>query len=315
MAQSVNTRSTALLQKLRIDKIYFNSGSKVPPLYQSFFNDYAMDPKYSYFQAIPVIGFGTAKEVVEGATTSIDQFTVGKASEWPLVEFGLKYNVTRLMREEDPQGIVPKLPERLRYAIDQTKERLAWAPMNLAFSSNAVGADNQPLISANHPLLGSSSRPGITSNSNLLPFTSLTADTLNQATILMYDMLDDRGLEANHTPETLLVPLGAHQAAREALGAEYYHASNENRKNVAYESLNIMVSRYLLAPAGGPFQWFVTCGKGEPGEDAHSIFFNEKWTRMRSWVDENTETMSQESKFRYTSGWIDYRGIIGSQGA
>src|SRR6266567_923174 len=314
MASFINTRTYFQAATTQLKKIYMNSGSMEPLRYPSIFNEYKGDADRSYMQMLSLVGFGTLFEKTEGATAAVDYSKEGLRSSFAYVSYALKYAVTKEMSREDAKKIIPKLPGQLRYSSDQTKEFLFWNTFNLAFLSAAALADGQPLCSNSHPLQGSSARPGINSYSNLLGAVSLTTDTLQQAYILMEDVPTDRGLVSSYTPKQLIFPLGLQQAATETLSSLYYPTSNENRVNVVAGSISPMPIKYLTATAGGPFPWFVLAGKGDPGTDCHTVFADVKWDEQRSWVDDQTMSLFNETEFRAVWGAINGRGVVWSMG-
>lgn len=315
MPSFINTSTYFQAQSKLLNKMYTNSAPFKPLRYPSVFNDYKGDMDRKFFQALSLVGFGTLAERTEGQAASVDASKEGLLSFFPYVTYALRYLVTKEMSREDAKKIIPKLPGQLRYSSDQTKEFLFWNVFNLAFNSVVAMADGQPLCSNAHPLQGASAQPGVTAYSNLLGAVSLTTDTLQQAYVLMADIPDDRGLLSYRTPQQLIFPLGLQQTATEVLSSLYYPTSNENRVNAVAGSITPMPIEYLTSAAGGPYPWFVLAGKGEPGTDAHTVFANVKWDEQRSWMDENTQSLVQETEFRAVWGAIDARGIIGSMGA
>jgi hypothetical protein len=315
MGSIIATRNYFNLQSKILNKIYTNSAPFKPLRYPSVFNDYTGDPNRSFFQTQSLVGFGTLAEKTEGSVPQVDFAKEGLLSLFPYVSYALRYIVTKEMTREDAKHIIPKLPGQLRYSSDQTKEFLFWNTFNLAFNPAVALADGQPLCSANHPLQGQSAQPGVNGYSNFLGNVSLTVDTLQQAYVLMADIPDDRGLISYRTPQSLIYPLGLDQTAKETLSSSYYPTSDENRVNVVAGSVQAMPIEYLTANGNGPFPWFVLAGKGDPGTDSHSVFANVKWDEQRSYVDEPTMSMVQETEFRAVWGAIDARGIVGSSGA
>jgi hypothetical protein len=315
MGSIINTRTFFNAQSKLLNKLYTNSAPFKPLRYPSVFNNYQGDKERQFFQAQSLVAFGTLSEKTEGAVPSVDFAKEGVLSMFPYVSYALRYIVTKEMTREDAKHIIPKLPGQLRYSSDQTKEFLFWNVFNLAFNTAVTLADGQPLCSSSHPLQGQSSQPGITTYSNYLGAVSLTTDTLQQAFVLMGDIPDDRGLISSRTPQQLIYPLGLDQAAKETLNSSYYPTSDENRVNVVAGSVECMPIEYLTANGNGPFPWFVLAGKGEPGSDAHSVFCDVKWDEQRSYVDDPTMSMIQETEFRAVWGAIDARGVVGSAGA
>jgi hypothetical protein len=127
-------------------------------------------------------------------------------------------------------------------------------------------------------------------------------------------MPDDRGLQTYRTPQKLIYPPGMHQVVQETLASGYYPTSDENRINAVAGSITPQPIEYLTAAPNGPFPWFVLAAKGDPGQDAHSIFTSVKWDEQRAYYDDPTQSMFHETEFRASWGAIDGRGVVGSSG-
>lgn len=314
MASVINTSTYLRSQALLVKKEYTNSAPQKPLKYPSVFNMYKGDQERRFFQYLSLVGFGTLALRGEGEVPAVDASKEGLLSYFAYTTYALRYIVTKEMVREDAKAIIPKLPGLLRYSSDITKEYLFWNVFNFAFNSGVLLADGQPLCSASHPLQGASATPGVTSYSNSLGAVPLTVETLQQAFLLMQTIPDDRGLPTYRTPVKMIYPPGLHQVAQEVLASGYYPASDENRINAVAGSVTPQPIEYLTAGANGPFPWFVMSAKGEPGQDAHSIFASIKWDEQRAYYDDPTESMTHSTEFRAVWGAVDGRGIVGSQG-
>jgi hypothetical protein len=312
MATTSFTNTFIQSQAMTLKKVFDKSSPEAPPLFDDYFNVWDGDQARSFFQILPIYGFGPAALKIEGGAVLLDQGGEGTPSMFPYSTFGLKYGVTLEGRLEDPQGVHGRFPRLLRFAEDQTVEYLVWNILNQAFNTAVTIWDGQPLCSTAHTLAGA---PGVT-YSNSLGATSLTPETWQQATILAETLPDDRNLGIYRTLQDLVVPPGLHRVAEEIIGSPYYPYSAENRKNIAYEKARPIVSRYITAPTTGPFPWFASAGKGEIGSDSHMNFVSFKFRHNQEvWYDNDTRTMYHSTIFRLTFGSGDGRGIVGSQGA
>jgi len=312
MASANYTQNLFQSQSKVLWKVFEKTTPEAPPIFDRWFNEWEGDKERSFFQILPFYGFGPLALKNEGSSPALDQFGEGTASFFPYSTYSLKYGITQEADVEDPMKINGKLPRLLRFAEDQTVELLTWNQFNQAFNASVVLWDGQSLCSTAHPL---ASQPTAT-YSNSLGAVSLTPETLQQAEILMATLPDDRNLATFRTPKFLVVPPPLQKTAEEIVGSAYYPYTNENRINVQQDKLEPMVSRYITYTSTGPYPWFVTAGKGEPGADAHLVFVSFKHRhRQKIWLDDDTGNIYHKTEMRLTQGAVDGRGFVGSQGA
>jgi len=312
MASLNSTNNLFQSQSKVLWKVFEKTTPEAPPIWDRWFNSWEGDPERSFFQILPFYGFGPLALKYEGQAPALDQAGEGTASMFPYSTYSLKYGITQEANDEDPMKINGRLPRLLRFAEDQTVELLLWNQLNQAFNSNVTIWDGQPLCSTAHPL---ASTPGIT-YSNSLGAVALTPETLQQTEILMATLPDDRNLATYRTPKMLILPPPLQKTGEEIIGSAYYPYTNENRINVQQDKLEPLVVRYLTYSAAGPYPWFVTAGKGDPGADAHLVFVSFKHRhRQKIWLDEDTGNIYHKTEMRLTQGAADGRGIVGSQGA
>jgi hypothetical protein len=295
-----------------ITTIFDNSTPEAPPLWDGFFNEWDGDEVRSFFQFMPVFGFGTLGSVPEGGAVPLDAGGEGIPSFFPYTTLGLKYGVSLVGRTEDPKGISKKFPRFLRYAEDQTIEFAAWNILIQGWNPSVTLWDNQPLFSTTHLLQGTNA----TYNNNLAN-TGLSVESWQAACSLLAISLDDRGLGTFRTPFWLCGPVGLQQQIEEITTSKFYPYSDENRKNIAYGKTQPYISRYLQPQIGvGPFPWYVTAGKGEIGSDCHAMFLSFKYRHSQEvWYDNDTRNLYHSTITRFTLGTGDGRGQVGSQGA
>ena len=313
MASVISTNTWFQAQSKVLKQVFIKSVPEAPPLFRKFFNIEEPDQRRSFFQVLPIVGFGALALKPEGSAPLQDQAYEGIASMFPFLTYSLKYAITKEGQVEDAMNINARLPRALRFAEDQTKEFLIWNVLNQAFATGVTLFDGLPLCSTGHPLGGSAvNQYGTYSNS--LGATALTPESLQNAFILLETLPDDRALNTYRTPKMLVIPPQLHKTGEEILGSSYYPYSNENRINVVQDKIEPLVCRYLTQTS--PPGWFVTAGKGDFGTDAHTCFASFKWEyAQRTWLDENTNNLFHATETRLTWGAVDGRGIVGSQGA
>jgi|SRR5271166_1438955 len=305
---STSTYFQAASKVLR--RVFIKTAKEVPVLYSHIFNIEQNDTKRPFMTVLPIVGLGTLALKPEGAGPAFDQSFEGTATTFNFLTYALAYKITEEAELEDAQNLLSRLPRMLAYGEQITKELLYWNVLNFAFTAGVNGADGVTLANAAHPLAGN---PGITF-SNTAGSTALTPESLQNAFINFQTLVDDRNLPIYRTPRYLVVPPQLHKVAEEVLGSPYYPYSSENKVNVVEGKLQLLVSRYLTLTS--PPAWYVLSGVGDIEDDTNSLVVSYKWQNKQvTWMDGATGNMSHRTSFRATWGWVDWRGVYGSQGA
>lgn len=184
-------------------------------------------------------------------------------------------------------------------AFARKQEKDAAAVFNNAFSASYLGYDSKALCANDHPRSSTDS----TAVDNYLTL-ALNAANLETAVITMQAFGDDQGEEISIMPDTLIVPRALAKTARELVGSPLNPETGNNAINV-HAGMNLVVWEYLTDTNA----WFVidsTMAK-----------------RYLKWYDRINPQFAAEDSFdtlirkyrgrmRYSTGWSDFRWIIGS---
>lgn len=302
-----NTYINALSRVLR--RAFFTTAQKVPEFYPVVFNviDEGRGNPRPFIDEMTLAGFGTLSEKPQGERLNYDEAYEGFVTRYVYVTYAGGYRISKEMMQEDAQGIIPRLPQALAYAARQTVELRVWDILNLAFDPNVTGGDGKPLCADDHPLKGG----GVYDNN--LGATALSPTAIQTAIINGFDLLkDDRSLPIVRTAKFLVVPPNLEKTALEIIKSAYVPGTANNEVNIQYERLQVVVSRYLTSTTA----WFVLGNKGEDEGDHHHLNVYWKWKdNFEQEKDFDTKSLKNSLDFRFTYGWSDWRGVIGSQGA
>lgn len=176
-----------------------------------------------------------------------------------------------------------------------------------AFNASYVGGDGQPLIDTDHPIA-----TGVQSNevaSNPL----LTPDSLNTAIVQMQEMKKQSGSAGMCVPKTLFVPPALYKYAVEITESKGLADTADNNMNVFSSKYGLYVcqSPFIGATYGGSnTAWFLL-------SDNHSInrFVREAInTSMIPWDKTRNHVNIYTGRYRESTGWDDYIGIVASDG-
>jgi hypothetical protein len=311
MIHSTNTNEQS--QTKNLQKIYWKTYVKAPPMFEEVFNTPKWPANRTFATTMPIIGLGQFALKPEGAAPKYDSMAEGTPTTFTFATFALAYKITEEGREEDPERLYKRLPEMLAYSGVVSKENLVWTVFNMAFNGPTsvqpvLGTDGQPLCSSTHLLEGV---PGqqYTNNGGL---TTLTPESFQNALTNYQLMPDDRGLPMYKTPRKLIVHPNIISLGQTCLHSELYPYSSDNRPNLVKGATELFSPRYLTLTNS----WFLAAGKGDEEADTHSLVAPFHWKdRVRTWEDAETGNESQRSSFRLSTGWEDWRGFYGAQGA
>lgn len=219
--------------------------------------------------------------------------------------YGLAVAYSREMRNDDQYGIMMRLAAELGRSARYTAELFGHDVYNNGFtSSKYVGRDGQPLFSTAHPVPGT----GSTIANKPAVDVDLSQAALEAAIQSFETQVDDRGMPIDMAPRILLVhPLNRLNAKR-LLESEFQPGSNVNDINVLTdEGIVVMTSRFLTDPDA----WFLLA----PPADIDVNFFWREAPDTMTWEDQTADAIFHKIYMRISTGFGDWRGTYGSQGA
>jgi phage major head subunit gpT-like protein len=219
--------------------------------------------------------------------------------------FALGFLMSEEMREDDQYGMSNDLAGALGRSGRITSELYGHDVLNNGFSAaKYVGRDSLALFSTAHPLKGTG---GTYSNTPTVPIDISEAGI--EAAIASYDnMVDDRGITSEKTPQILLVTPGDRMLAKRLLNSSGMPGTANNDINpLADEGLQLMVSNWLTDPDA----WFLLAAAAE----SPLIYWWRKQADTKTWDDENADGTYHKLKQRHSVGFDDWRGAWGSPGA
>lgn len=315
----ISTRTSEQAQTKAMELAYINASTTIPMQYPKLFNEFSTDPKRSIATVMPIAELGLLRGRTEGGAFTADSPVELIPATFTYSTYGLASFVTEEAQLEDPLNFAGLLPKMLANSERYTKDITIWNTVNFAFSQMVPGSDGLPLCSTVHPLGPIATATGITSLtgltfSNSLGTAPLTPESFRQAEILFETLLTDRGLPDRRTPKYLVCGPQLAKTAQEVLGARLAPYTSDNTPNTAADQAEIMVVRYITSPTA----WFLCAGPGDwkGGGDANSLVVGYKWqNRVKAWYDNQTGNYGIRTSYRNTYGFVNWRGIVGSQGS
>ena len=283
-----------------IKKIYFNEYGQLRELYTSVFNVSTSDRGFEDF--VKVSGLGRMGALDENEAIPYDQAVEGTRRTVAHVFYGLGFQVSRVLFDDEQYGIIGRMTEALARSVRYEQEVQSWALFNAADAgATFTGFDGLPLIDDSHTILNSTS----TWDNRLTA--DLAVSSLQAAVDLFAVSVDESDFNIAIEPRTLVVPAQNRWLAAELTESQF---SPEDSQNAINPLADVGIS-WLASP-------FIT--------DTDSFFLlSDKsnhdlmviW-RLRPETDDSIDFDTKGLKFstiqRFSVHFNDPRGVVGSMG-
>ena len=290
-------------------KLFYETFDEVPEEYSKIFHvknskkarevDYGLGsmPIWSEFgTAISKDLKGTAVTAEEMPKVPYVTIPAGLERIYVHKEFAQGFMVERKMVDDEQYGAIEKMPKDLARAGRYKVEMDAISLLTKGFTDN--GYDGKPLFATDHPTLAGGT------NSNLITG-ELNQANLEKAIIAMRNFKDEAGKKVVYKADTLIVPPALEFKAIELLNSVNKPDGDLNNVNSIKGKLKIQVMEFLDSDTA----WFVMDSK------RHELnFFWRVRPEFKREEDFDTLVAKYRGYMRYSYGYSDYRGIVGSQG-
>ncbi len=262
------------------------------------------DSDRAWEEDVQITPFGLAEYKAEGATGYYDSETQGPVSRYTHLAYFHGYKVTA--EEVDDNLYLQVSARRAKsnaFSMRQTVENTAVIPWNDAFTgAYYVGADGVSLVNTAHP-----NTTGGTFSNRLTPDSDLCEAALEDITIQIMGVQNDRGLLVNIMPVSLHVPRQEWYNAERLLRSVKQPGTANNDPNIVRSAFpkGVMMNHYFSASHA----WFVrtNCPEGMKFYWRRRIDFDQ---------DNDFDTMNLKARayMRFSCGNTDPRAIFGSNG-
>jgi hypothetical protein len=211
-------------------------------------------------------------------------------------EFAKGFQIERKFIDDEQYGVLEKMSRDLARAGRYKVEQDAASLFNNGFTT--AGYDGKPLFADNHPLLGGGTGSNIVSG-------ALSDTSLKAASTLMRKQVDEAGKLIQLQPDTLIVPPELEWLAYELVRSDQKPGTDLNDINTMRGRYKIVVWDFLTSSTA----WFLADSK------RHELnFFWRVKPEFAKEKDFNTFVSKWRGYMRYSFGYSDYRGIVGSTG-
>ena len=307
-----NTHVSANFGKLLepgLRKIFFETYDEVPEQFSKVYNvetsNSATETDY---------GMGAFGDWTERADelAVVDYAKISEAGEvvYRHKAFTKGFMISREMYDDEKYGQMKKMAKALARAGRAKVERDAITVLTKGFKGTSgafKGRDEKELFHDAHTLVDCSSK----TCSNLVKG-ALSRETLKEGLKLMRTQLDEAGNLIQMKATKLIIPPALEDEARRILHSTQVSGTELNDTNEYLKSagLEIVVLDYLGEEAGGSdTMWFLQDGS------RHELnFFWRVKPEFKNEEDFDTFVAKYRGYMRYSFGFSDWRGMVGSKG-
>jgi phage major head subunit gpT-like protein len=290
----------------KLRKIFYETYDEVPEQYSNVFktntSKKAQETDYGLGAFKPWSKFGTNFTLgVQNPMPSVHYQTIPAGLEriYTHEEFADGFMVERKFADDEQYRIIEKMPADLARAGRYKVESDAATIFNYGFDGvNHKGYDAKALFAADHPRLDGGT------GSNLIAG-ALSDGSLKDATTLMRKTTDEAGKLIQLKPDTLIVPPELEFLAMELVKSAQKPGTDLNDVNSLMGKFKIFVWDFLTDSDA----WFIMDSK----RNEMNFFWRVKPEFKRE-EDFDTLVAKYRGYMRYSYGYSDWRGIVGSPG-
>lgn len=278
--------------------IIFEDLEALPEEYSQLFSVYPSTRAYEEDNL--VAGLGSVPKKPEGERITMDEPIQGGSVRYTHESFGLGFQVTREMWDDDQYGIMERVSRDFAAGIKQTVESTHANILNNGFTTTTT-IDGATLFNTAHPLLG-----GGTYSNETATGIALSTTGLQEIILLFEKVVNERGLLKRMSPEDLWIPTDLQFKAGEILHSPYKPYTGNNEVNVFQGRLVPKVNHYFTSATA----WFVLANRRNQSLKSY-------WRvqpRYDSQDDWATKGANFSVYFRFSAGVTYWHGIVGSTG-
>lgn len=281
-------------------KIYNDAFEEMPMVFPQIFKENTstkQDEKVS-----GVTGFGLLEQTDENESVHYEDPNQMYDNVFVHQKYTKGFKVSEELVEDDQYNVIKTKPAQLARAARRTAENSAANVFNNAFSTSYLGGDAKPLISTTHPRSdGGSSQ----SNASATGIT-LTEENYETLRIQARQQLDDKGMRIQTMPNTVVVPVDLEKDAEIITSSTMRPGSADNDVNIYKGKYKVIAWEYLTL---NNTMWFLIDSR-----QAELLWF---WRIRPEFKQDNAFDTGQalfKTRTRFSNGWADWRGIVGSKG-
>lgn len=257
-----------------------------------------------FFEVVTLAGMGPAARRNEGQViTNFDSINQETSPRFTIFTYEKAARASmEAIADNLYENLVSRMAECIATSHEVNKDIQAATILNAATSTNLY--DGVPLLSTAHP-----TQAGPTYSNRLSPDLDLSLDAVQQAVILVGQIVNPDGLLGDYTPEKLIVPLQLKFIADTVLNSRYKPGSANNDINPVNRRGDVrdyMEWRRLTSAT----TWFITTSQRATG----LIMAERMGIETKTFEDNFTHDTIVNSFCRFRPLVADSRCVVGSVG-
>lgn len=274
-------------------------------VYTQIFDQLTSDKKYEEYGE--ATGFGLIPQKPEGQSTSYDSESQGVITRLRNVVYSLGFIVTEEEMEDNLYAEVGKTRMKaLMRSARVTKEIVHANILNNGYDTNFTmeNGDGKPLFATDHPTLDGT-------QSNKLAIDADLSETSVEDLLIQIGKADNsRGLRIGLKGMKLIVPEDLKFEACRITKSVLQNDTANNAVNAMYVAGYLPQGYVVNSFLTDADAWFIKT-------DAPIGMITQQRRAMKFERDNDFDTSNLKAKAseRYATGWVDFRGCYGSQGA
>lgn len=289
-----------LTARAGLKRAYFQQYAQHKELYSVIANMETSTRGYEDW--VKISGLGRMTQLGEGEPIFYDRAVEGTRISAGHAMFGLGFQVSRVLWDDEQYGIMKRMSEALARSVRYEQEVRFFEIFNDAQAgSTFTGFDSNPLLHNSHALLNSAS----TMDNRIQA--DLSVSSLEAAVDLFATGVDESNMNIAINPEVLVVPAQNRWLASKLLESEFDPESANNTVNALRDvGLSWFASPFITDTDS----WFILSGKND-----HDLSF---YWRLKPETDDTEDFDTKGLKFsaiqRFLVAWNEFRGVVGSMG-
>lgn len=283
-----------------VRQIFFDRYDEEPQVMPKIFNVKSSDRDSEVLSA--TTGFGKLQQTSElGALDYEDPVKMYRTTLTHL-KYTKGFKVSQELLEDDQHNIISQMPRALAKSVVYTTEFWAASVFNNGFNTSYTSyGDGKPLFSTIHPRAD-----GGTAQSNASS-TGLTLGETNLETqrLILEKALNDKGEIVNFKADTLIVPVDLRKTAQIITESTMRPGTANNDVNVYDGVFQVIPWRYITSTTA----WFLA------DKSNHELcWYWRVRPEFKSDFNFDADAALYKVRTRFSFGWADYRGLVGSKG-
>ena len=260
----------------------------------------------SFEEETKLSGFSAAPVKNEGSAIAYDNAQEAFTARYNHETIALGFSITEEAVEDNLyDSLSARYTKALARAMAYTKQVKGAATLNNAFSSAYVGGDGVSLISTAHPLVS-----GGTNSNRPATAADLNETSLENAVIQIAAWTDERGLLIAAQPKKLVIPPALQFTATRLLETNLRVGTADNDINALKNNGSIPQGYCINHFLTDTNAWFLMT------DVPNGLKHFERAALANSMDgDFDTGNVRYKSRERYSFGWSDPLGIVGSPGS